>query len=257
MKLALSNLAWESETSDLIFNTIKSQNINNIECVLTKINHWSKLNNDDIFKFKEKLNDIKIYPESIQSLFYNSGCEDITETKKIINHFNKVIDYAKILNSKILVFGSPNLRKRKIGWEKSINTIFKEIDDSLNNTNIKIAIEPNSSIYGSEFFVNIFEIVQFIEKNKFNNIGTMIDTHNIMLENKSPINELNDFFNYIIHIHISEKKLKNIKNIKQHLNLADKINELNYDGIITYEVKNNKNLISSIKKFSTIYNLNI
>ena len=87
-----------------------------------------------------------------------------------------------------MVFGSPNMRKGII--DDSLSKIFKRIDESLNNTNITLVIEPNSKVYNGDYFHNIKEIVDFIENNKFINIKTMIDTHNLELEGYDPIIEL-------------------------------------------------------------------
>jgi sugar phosphate isomerase/epimerase len=100
------------------------------------------------------------------------------------------------------------LRKKVNDYEKKLVDVFSEIDSYLNNKNINLLIEPNTASYGGEYFFNLNEIIGFIDKNKLINIKTMIDTHNIILENGDPIIEFETNFNYIYHIHISEPKLK-------------------------------------------------
>ena len=256
MKLALSNFAWDTVESESIFNIIKKNGITGIECVLTKIKDWSELTPQDIINYKSFLNDNGITPYSIQSLFYNVKCFDVSDTETIISHFIKVIEYAKILEAKILVFGSPSLRKAIFGWEDYLATIFKEVDKVLSGTNIIVAIEPNSSAYGGEFFITISEIVDFIKKYGFANIKTMIDTHNLELENLSPTIEFLKYVDYITHIHVSEKNLMPLKPNDSHFSLSDTIKKYKYNGIITYEVNKSENLTSSLIDFCKIYEKN-
>jgi sugar phosphate isomerase/epimerase len=81
----------------------------------------------------------------------------------------------------------------------------------------------------------------------------MVDTHNIILEELNPISELNTYYKFINHIHISENNLQPIKDINFHLNFSNEIKKINYDKIVTYEVIGCDNILESIKLFSQIY----
>lgn len=253
MKLAVSNFAWDIKNSDKMFNHLKSLNINNIEGVLSKIDIWDNLSIDKISEYKNYLDSNNITMQSIQSLFYNVDCKTIFDETKFISHIEKLIVFSKILSVKILVFGSPSLRKKIDGWELYLIDIFKKIDKLLENTNIELSIEPNSKIYGGDFFYSISEIVDFISKNNLKNIKTMIDTHNIILEDGDPTDDLKLYYEFINHIHISENTLKPIEDIKFHLNFSNEIKKLKYDKIITYEVIECDNIYSSIDEFYKIY----
>ena len=253
MKLALSNLAWDIEESEVVFNEIKEIGLNNIEGVLTKFCSWDELSEDMIIDFKDNLNVLGIEIPSIQSLFYGVKCESTNDENIFLNHFKKLIQYSKLLSSKILVFGSPNIRKKYDGWEEHLPKIFKKLDTYLDGTNIQVIIEPNSKIYGGDYFFNLSEIVEFIINNKLKNIKTMIDTHNIILEKLDPITEFEKYYEYINHIHISENKLSSITNLEFHIEFSKKLKETGYDKIITYEVIKCDNLMNSVKQFYQIY----
>jgi sugar phosphate isomerase/epimerase len=253
MNLALSNFAWDNQDSETIFKSLKENGINNIESVLTKIKDWSELETKDIVDYKKYLDKNRITPYSIQSLFYNVKCNDITDVDIIKTHFDKLIYYSKLLGVKVLVFGSPGLRKKTDGWEDSLVDIFTHVDKILVGTSIKVLIEPNTSSYGGEFFHTVSEIVQFIDSNELKNVRTMIDTHNSILENTDPNVELVEYFNYIEHIHVSEPKLVVIKEDEFHVNFSNTIKGLGYNKTITYEVMKSEELIPSIETFSKIY----
>jgi len=253
MKLAVSNFAWDVKNSDKMFNHLKSLNINNIEGVLSKIDTWDNLSINKIYEYKNYLDSNNISIPSLQSLFYNVDCQTIFDEKKFISHIEKLISFSKILSVKILVFGSPSIRKKVTGWELLLIKIFKKVDNLLEGTNIKLLIEPNSKIYGGDFFYTISEIVEFISKNNLRNIMTMIDTHNLKLEGINPIDDLRLYYNHINHIHISEDNLQPIIDIQSHLEFSKEIKELKYDKVITYELIEHENIYSSIEVFSKIY----
>jgi sugar phosphate isomerase/epimerase len=252
MKLSLSNLAWDIPDNDQILSILNTNNVSNIEGVLSKIDEWEKLTNDVLLEYKKKLDSYNIKIESIQSIFYNIKCDGIRDTEIVYKHINRLIEICKILNVKVMVFGSPTMRTGII--DESLSKIFKKIDELLNGTEITVVIEPNSKIYGGNYFYSINEIVEFIENNKFINIKTMIDTHNLELEGHDPIIELGKYYNYINHIHISEVKLTPIINTEKHIKFSIELKKIGYDKIITYEVLKCDNLESEIKKFIEIYN---
>lgn len=252
MKLSLSNLAWDIHDDDLVLSILNTNNVNNIEGVLTKIDNWDKLSNDVLIEYKKKLDSNNIKMESIQSIFYNVKCDGINDTEIVYNHIDRLIEICSILDVKVMVFGSPTMRTGMI--DDLLSNTFKRIDDSLNNTGITLVIEPNSKVYGGNYFHNLNEIVDFIKNNNLINIKTMIDTHNLKLEGYDPIIELKKFYDYISHIHISEIKLEPIINPETHINFSNELKQLGYNKIITYEVLKCDNLESELKKFVEIYN---
>ena len=254
MKLALSNFAWDDENQDLCFKTLKDNRVDNVEIILNKINGKIDITNSELINYKEFINSYGLNIYSIQSLFYNTLVTNMGDVNLIIKIFKKIIKYAKILNVKVLVFGSPSIRKQTFKYEESIKNIFRILDKMLENTGIILVIEPNSRIYKGEFFIKVDEIVSFIEKNGLINIKTMIDTHNLISEGVCPIKTLHKNKKYINHIHISELGLLPLKDKTFHIKFSKTLKDINYDKIITYEVINNESTLESIKIFSDIYN---
>jgi sugar phosphate isomerase/epimerase len=252
MNLALSNLAWDFKDNDIILNKLKEKNILQIEGVLSKIDDWDNLNEDKIIEFKKTLNKFGIKVKTIQSIFYNVKCNGIGDTDAIINHIKKLIIYCELLNVDIMVFGSPNLRVGDI--DEAVINSFQLIDELLSKTNIEISIEPNSKIYGGNYFYSLNEIVNFINTNNFKRIKTMVDTHNLVLEGYCPSEEFIKYKSYINHIHISEPGLKPISDIETHLKFYNTIKNNHYKNTITYEVNGLMDFDLNIDNFIKIYN---
>lgn len=253
MKLSLSNFAWDITESKSTFEELEKIGFNSIEGVLTKIGSWEELSVDRLSNYKDSLNSHGLSLLSLQSLFYDVKCDNILDEENFINHFKKLIEYSKLLSVNTLVFGSPSLRKKIMGWESQLPLIFGKIDNLLDSTDIQLVIEPNAKIYGGEYFFTVSEIVDFITSNGFKNIKTMIDTHNLILEGDDPIDTLKTYINNIGHIHISEIKLEPIKNIEFHTKFSSKLKEMKYNKIITYEVMNCEQIMDSVKEFYEIY----
>lgn len=255
MNLAVSNFAWEFDNIDHVGNVLNDNKINLVELVFSKYKDWSELNEFEIHTLKELLKKHNLSCLSSQSLFFNIDCKSmVTDSEKFINHFKTLISYSKILGIKILVLGSPGLRKTDNLIESNLHETFKVIDDMLDGTDIQLCIEPNASVYGGDFFYTISEIVKFLKTFKFKNIFTMCDTHNSWLENKNPNEELVEFFPYIKHVHISEPKLVPIDNIELHSRISKTLKDLGYDGVITYELNKCDNFDNTVNDFNLTYN---
>jgi sugar phosphate isomerase/epimerase len=252
MKLALSNFAWDSDENESVFKTLNSIGITNIEGVLTKINQWDNLTESELIQHKELLQRNNIQMESIQSIFYGVDCNNLSEYKTI-EHYRKLIEYCKILNVKVMVLGSPSLRKYVNGWYDNLSNILKKVDEMLDGTGIQLSIEPNTVSYGGDYFYSLNEIVDFIVRNDFKNIKTMVDTHNIILEGLDPINDLKTYFKHVNHIHISEPNLKKLTNINFHKDFSEALKEMRYNGVVTYEVVKCDGLMESVKEFYNLY----
>lgn len=250
MNLCLSSLAYNTETEKVVFDTMKKHNIQMVETVFTKIKPWEILSENDILTYKCKLEYYGLKSCSAQSLFYGLQYT-LNDIDGVIAHFSRIIEYSKILGIQILVFGSPTMRK--LSAKRSLNLLFSKIESMLEGTGIQVIIEPNAKIYGGEYWFSVSEISKFIEDNNFNNIKTMVDYHNSILENFDPSNDLISYGKYIQHIHISEPNLNTIQDLTKHKKFSETIKHQKYSGIITYEVLHSEKIVSSIDDFQLIY----
>jgi sugar phosphate isomerase/epimerase len=233
MNLVVSSIGWENFFDEIILEKIDSKF--GVELVFSKIDLWDNLTDEKINEFKEKISKYNIKMESAQSLFFGVDCDSFSNERFLL-HFEKLIYLSQKLGIKILVLGSPKLRKEFDIIH--LNKIFKVLDSMLEGTDIKICIEPNSKQYGGKYFFTISEIVEFIKNCGFKNIGTMIDTHNSWLEGNNPTNEYNEYNEFIWHIHLSNYGLNNINN-----EFYNKIGEFlknikDYNKLLTFEILN-------------------
>lgn len=253
MKLGISNLIWDNiKTSELV-PILVSNNIKYVEVILSK--HITKWNDADLSKLQEFHNYLEcnhIYIKSTQSLFHNSGITSYYN-EGFIDHLIKVSDICKNIGITQLVLGAPTMRKENNPF--GLDDKFSYINSILRKNNQTLLLEPNSRVYGGNYFYRVDEIVLFIDEMKFSNIKTMIDTHNIILEGEDPSDVFIRNRNYIKHIHVSEINLGGFINSEYHNKLSKTLKEFDYDGLVIYEAKPTNNFINEIKNFSKNYNI--
>ena len=221
MKFGITNLSWKQNNHFVVSD---------------------KLNNFDYFETVFSRRNSGIY-YSTQSIFYGSNIKSFDDDN-ILEYLNFVIDECSKCGIKIIVFGSPSLRK---GNKNILLNIFDYIDDRLKDNKIYLCVEPNSKYYGGQYYYSLDEIVSDIEK--YSNVKTMIDTHNLILEGENIIKQYKKYSDYIKHIHISEKDLKPIKDWNKYYEFVDFLKEECYNYGITYELKPPENIIEESKKF--------
>ena len=156
-----------------------------------------------------------------------------------------------MLDTKIMVLGSPNLRKIEPDYIKKLDRIFSQLDVLLEDTGIKVVLEPNCHLYKGEYFYSSSEIKCFIKANNLQNIKTMIDTHNLLNGGFDPIKEFERNIEVIEHIHISENDLAPIHNIEFHKEFSKALKSNYYSKSVTYEVKKANNI--NLELFASIY----
>ena len=144
---------------------LQKYKIKKIEGVLSKINKWDLIDNDELKNVKTMLEAFDVEMGSIQSIFYDVNIRSLNEKNKFTQHINKLIEFSKILGFNVLVFGSPNLRNG-FNYEIIVD-VLKTIDEVLLENNITMCIEPNSKIYNGEYFHTITEISEFLNSNNF------------------------------------------------------------------------------------------
>lgn len=252
MNLGLSHLCISEENQKEIFQTMSDLNINNLEIVFSKINSWQNITDEDITFFKEKLLSLGIDSKTTQSLLFGVDITSFSD-HSFVNQMIKVIETSKKIGVHTLVLGSPSQRKRTEDYQEKISKNFQYIDKVLIENGVMLCVEPNTKIYGGEYFFDVHEIVTWIIENKFSNIKTMIDTHNSLLEEKNYLDEFVEFKDFIHHIHVSEPNLNNFSKSELHQSFANLLKVEGYNHMITYEVKSNPNLIESIQLFHQTY----
>jgi len=252
MKLGISELAWPGvDHIDETLTCLTANRIYCIEMVIPKHSAWNPIDIDKLTTLRNMINSAHIEVKSTQSVLFNSDVT-VIGVMNFVQHMEKVIDACIILGIEKIVLGSP---KQRIDFYFSqLKYAFQILDNKLDGTSISILIEPNSQQYGGEYFFTIDSIVEFLAQHNFNNIKTMIDTHNIILEGGNPAEKFTEYQEYIDHVHVSEIGLMSFKKSDIHHQLAETLHTTQYDGLVVYECNQSATLFNDIASFANIYN---
>lgn len=237
MQLSISNIAWTNEFDDFVYTMLKDLNVKAIEIAPTRLfkdNPYDDLSRAAIFAEQlKRLYDIDIV--SIQSIWYGKDeniFRSLQERNVLIDYTYKVIDFAEAIKCSNIVFGNP---KQRNGFESKYDSIiinfFITIADYAKQKGIVISLEPNPTIYGTNFLNTTKETVDFIKRVNHPNLRLNLDL-GAMIENNETIEKIIIDEDLINHIHISEPYLIPIKKRVLHSQLK----RLNYLGIVSIEM---------------------
>ncbi len=241
MKLSISNIAWDSENDKKVYELMKKYSYEGLEIAPTKVffeNPYEKLEKADMWR--KDLNDkygFKI--SSMQSIWYGKkerlfGTNE--ERKELQNYTEKAIDFAKMIECKNLVFGSPKNRNLEENENSGkAKEFFKSIGEYAFKNNTVIGMEANPTIYNTNYIndtKSALELIKTVDSRGFLlnlDIGTVIS-------NNENIEEILGNVEYINHVHISEPWLKIIEKREIHKKLKSILKNENYKGFVSIEM---------------------
>ena len=267
MKLSISNIAWDKEQDEDVFDLLKQYKFSGIEIAPTKIfQNPEMITVDEWSLFKSFVANHGLSIPAMQSLLYDKPHYNIFNkyAEKTISHLKKMIDIAKILKIKVLVFGSPRNRNlinisSKEGYRKAI-TFFEEVAYYAYKNNVVFCIEPNSKLYNCNFINTTLEGVQIVKDVNSNGFGLHLDSAVMSLNNEDIQDSISKAIPYMKHFHVSEPFLEPIINKKvDHEKISKILKNKNYDRWVSIEMKktesSNLDIIeSSLSFISDIYN---
>lgn len=241
MKLSISNIAWDSENDKKVYELMKKYSYEGLEIAPTKVfleNPYEKLEKADMWR--KDLNDkygFKI--SSMQSIWHGKkerlfGTDE--ERKELQNYTEKAIDFAKIIECKNLVFGSPKNRNLEENENPGkAKEFFKSIGEYAFKNNTVIGMEANPTIYNTNYIndtKSALELIKTVDSKGFLlnlDIGTVIS-------NNENIEEILGNVEYINHVHISEPWLKMIEKREIHKKLKSILKNEDYKGFVSVEM---------------------
>ena len=247
MKLSISNIAWNIENNETVYNLMQKYGFTGLEIAPTKIfpeNPYNCLKEAAIWAENLK-NKYDFCISSMQSIWYGKSQKIFAsdEDKQIlIDYTKRAIDFAFSIGCKNLVFGCPKNRniEKESDYQIAIE-FFKQIGDYAYSKNTTIGMEANPAIYNTNFIndtKSALELIKNVNSKGFKlnlDIGTMI-------QNNENYKELTGYINLINHVHISEPYLIKIEKRELHKHIISVLKNENYDKFISIEMKEQENL---------------
>ncbi len=252
LQMCISNIAWNNVDDAEIYDYLKLRGINHIEIAPTKLVGEDPYNN--LEKAELKARELKekyaINISSIQSVWYGKTeniFKDEDDYNNLLDYTKKAIEFAHVVNCSNIVFGCPknrNITNYNEDYPKAIK-FFQEVGQYAKDKNVVIAIEPNPTIYNTNFLNTTEEALKFVKDVNNSNIKINYDLGTVIANNES-LSVLEENIDYINHVHISEPNLALIEKRKLHKELIEILKKKNYDKLISIEMKENS--VTDVKK---------
>ncbi len=246
MKLSISNIAWSKEQDEQMYEYLHKIGFEAIEIAPTRFireNPYSHI--EKIKRTLEQINSkYNLKVSSMQSIWYGQKGNIFKreDVENLISYTKKAIDLAKSIKCNNIVFGCP---KNRIITENSKEDdaidFFRIIGEYALKNDTVIAIEPNPTIYGTNFINYTDQAFEFARKVKCGGVKVNVDLGAI-IQNKESITNIFNNIGLINHIHISEPNLEPIKQRIEHRTLVQELRKTNYNKYISIEMKNIENI---------------
>jgi D-psicose/D-tagatose/L-ribulose 3-epimerase len=247
MKLAISNIAWSTDEEPEAAMILAELGLKGLEVAPTKINPQLKeITEDQIREYIQFWHGHGIRLIAMQSLLF--GKPDLTlfdseeKRRETIDYLKMVIDIGHKLDCKILVFGSPKNRNRRLlsmeAADKIAVEFFKELGDYAHSKNLKICIEHNPTDYDCNYITTPEEAFELVKKVDSQGFGLHIDSGGLILSHSHP-DVIAKFGKHIAHYHISEPFLNPMseEHLEKHRTFAKALHSIGYNNWVSIEMK--------------------
>lgn len=261
MKLSISNIGWDKDHDEEMYQVLQGMGFSGLEIAPTRIfpeQPYDRL--EEAGGFAEMLmNQYRLTISSMQSIWFGQngsifGAED--EKQALIDYTKKAIDFAEKIHCGNLVFGCPRNRnmpetdtdseQRKL-YASAVD-FFTELAEYAATHNTVLAMEANPPIYNTNFInttTQAYTLVTDVKSQLINKQGFGINLDvGTMIYNEEKVSDLRNMIqnNLISHTHISESFLKPIQERKLHQELIQELYANGYDKYISIEMGKQEDL---------------
>lgn len=247
MKISVSNIGWENIYEEKVLKHLSEKRYDAIEIAPTAIIPNNPYENTNIAQeyLKRIKKDYNLSICSMQSIWFGikGNIFNNNDLEDLIKYTYKAIDFANSINCRNLVFGCPkNRNKDNINDNNDVAIeFFNSICKYALDKNVVIALEPNPTIYGTNFINTTKEAFDFVKKINIPSFKVNVDFGTI-IENKEDLEDIYTNISLVNHIHISEPFLNKVEKRIMHEEFIKRVLELGYNNYFSIEMKKTDNI---------------
>lgn len=251
MKYSISNIAWDKKDDVEVYKFLQDNKIDGVEIAPTRLFENPYENLEISWQYAQMLQhkyNLKI--SSMQSIWYGISQNIFAGDADrifLLAHTKKAIDFAQSMGIKNLVFGCPKNRNIQEGNTSAVaKDFFKELGDYAICHDTILALEPNPTIYGTNFLNTTKEACEFCLEVASGGLRVNADFGTILQNGENP-HIIKTYKNIINHIHLSVPNLEYVEKAPAHETLKKVLEKIDYQGYLSIEMKN-QNDIEKVKK---------
>ncbi len=217
MRLAISNIAWETFEDETIATMLKRFGINAIDIAPGKyFPEPANATDEEITGVKNWWLERGIEVTGMQAiLFGKSGLNVFGEPgsqDEMLRHLDAVCRIGAGLGAMRIVFGSPKNRDRKgLSDQQAMDVaipFFRRLGDIAKYYGVMICLEPNPTCYGANFMTNSSETAEVVHQIGHEAIKMQLDAGTLTINGEDPFTVLQNWASLIGHVHASEPALR-------------------------------------------------
>lgn len=216
MRLAISNIAWDTSEDEVVAELLKRYGVDAIDIAAGKyFPEPAKVTDEDIARVKNWWSERGIEITGMQALLFGTvglnvfGSPEVQEA--MLQHLTAVCRIGAGLGATRLVFGSPKNRDRHGLNDEQVSDIaipfFRRLGDIAQSHGVVICLEPNPPCYGANFMTTSTETAKVVEQAAHPGIRMQLDTGALAINGEDPDAVLQDCASLIGHVHASEPDL--------------------------------------------------
>ncbi|QJI20330.1 MULTISPECIES: sugar phosphate isomerase/epimerase family protein [unclassified Pseudomonas] len=216
MRLAISNISWDTSEDEEIANLLQRFSVDAIDIAPGKyFPDPSKATDEEIALVKGWWSVRGIEITGMQALLFGTSGLNVFGTAEsqsaLIAHLAAVCRIGAGLGATRVVFGSPKNRDRSgLDDQEALGVaipFFRKLGDIAQASGVTICLEPNPSCYGSNFMTTSAETAIVVKHIAHPSIRMQLDTGALTINGEDPMVVLNEYADLIGHVHASEPDL--------------------------------------------------
>ena len=216
MRLAISNIAWDTAEDDLVATLLQRFAVDAIDIAPGKyFPEPAKATNGDIARVKDWWAERGIEITGMQALLFGTTGLNVFGSAEsqaaLLTHLAAVCRIGAGLGAARVVFGSPKNRDRSgLNDQEALDmaiTFFRQLGDIAQASGVTICLEPNPTCYGANFMTSSAETAQVVKCVAHPSIQMQLDTGALTINGENPLVVLHDYAALIGHVHASEPDL--------------------------------------------------
>lgn len=247
MKLALSNIAWDSLYDTTMYEFMVEKGFAGLEIAPTRLfpeNPYDHVKEAAAYA-RDLAHNYGLRICSMQSLWFGRTERifgEPAERAALVDYTRRAVDFAAAINCPVLVLGSPKNRNLDDEGKAPLALdFFRQVAAYAAVAGCVIALEPNPPIYGTNYINTTLQAAQLCRQVGAAGFGINLDV-GTALENKETVDDLEALLDCVAHVHISEPGLAPVEPRPEHAQLRALLTRCGYAGYVSVEMKNTGDL---------------
>jgi D-psicose/D-tagatose/L-ribulose 3-epimerase len=216
MRLAISNIAWDTAEDEVIATLLHRFDVDAIDVAPGKyFPEPAEATEEDIVRVKNWWSERGIEITGMQALLFGTTGLNVFGPPEaqdaMLRHLTAVCRIGAGLGAKRLVFGSTKNRDRTgLSDQQAMDVavpFFQRLGNIAQNYGVVICLEPNPTCYNANFMTTSAETAQVVRQIAHPSVGMQLDTGALTINGEEPSTVLQDCAPLIGHVHASEPDL--------------------------------------------------